>query len=842
MCADFDYLCLSMKRLSFILLSCGLLFSSDLSAQTTRVRGRVTDASTGAPLPFVSVLFPNTTTGISTDEEGVYALEIRDTSSVVLATIVGYYQQTKPIVRQSFNQVDFALEPMEVGIDDVVITPGENPAHPILKGVIRHKSENDPAALPLYRCATYTKMELDLTNVKPQFRNKRLQRSFGFVFNYIDTSALTGQAYLPAMISETTADYYHSRQPDVSREVIRASRVSGVDDSFAIAQFTGALQNDINFYHNFIELFNVRFASPLADGGLSFYNYFLIDSIPIDGRKTYKIRFHPKRLTTPVLDGEINIDSATYALRSASVRMPKGLNVNWIKHLHITNNNRMLNDTTWFRDYDRLSAEFSIAMGDSSKMTSFIGTREVCYTDVRIGEPIPAEVLKMDHSVVVGDESVGRKEESYWEKARPYQLTEKEKGIYAMVDSVQNVPLYRNIYTLINTMIGGYYNTKYIGIGPYYKMASFNRLEGFRMQLGVRTTKTFSRKVRLGGYVAYGTRDEDVKGGGNVELSFNRRLLRKLTVRGSHDVVQLGAGQNALTDNNLLSSIFSRGGRQRLSMVNRFDAFYEHEWIHGIDNHIGTRIQRIYGNKYVPLIRPDGALLESIGDAVLQVGMRISLEEKTMRSTFNRYFLESKYPVLNFSLTAGIPQVMDGAYEYYRIQGGLHYRPELPPLGYSDIRIQGGKIFGRVPYPLLKLHEGNSTYFYDPDAFSCMNFYEFASDTWVRVFFEHHFNGWILGRIPLIKRLKWREVFVCKGVWGTLSDRNNGSLPDTGAILLFPEGMTSVDKPYVEMGFGIENIFRLFRVDCIWRLTHRDSLPGQDVQNFAVNMSLRLKF
>lgn len=502
----------------------------------------------------------------------------------------------------------------------------------------------------------------------------------------------------------------------------------------------------------------------------------------------------------------------------------------------------MLNDTTWFRDYDRLSAEFSIAMGDSSKMTSFIGTREVCYTDVRLGEPIPAEVLKMDHSVVVGDESVGRKEESYWEKARPYQLTEKEKGIYAMVDSVQNVPLYRNIYTLINTMIGGYYNTKYIGIGPYYKMASFNRLEGFRMQLGVRTTKTFSRKVRLGGYVAYGTRDEDVKGGGNVELSFNRRLLRKLTVRGSHDVVQLGAGQNALTDNNLLSSIFSRGGRQRLSMVNRFDAFYEHEWIHGIDNHIGTRIQRIYGNKYVPLIRPDGALLESIGDAVLQVGMRISLEEKTMRSTFNRYFLESKYPVLNFSLTAGIPQVMDGAYEYYRIQGGLHYRPELPPLGYSDIRIQGGKIFGRVPYPLLKLHEGNSTYFYDPDAFSCMNFYEFASDTWVRVFFEHHFNGWILGRIPLIKRLKWREVFVCKGVWGTLSDRNNGSLPDTGAILLFPEGMTSVDKPYVEMGFGIENIFRLFRVDCIWRLTHRDSLPGQDVQNFAVNMSLRLKF
>ena len=831
-----------MKGRLFIGLMCALLLGTELSAQTTRVRGRVTDAATGAPIPFVSVLFPHTTTGISTDAEGVYVLETRDTSSMVLATMVGYYPQTKPVVRRAFNQVDFSLEAMDVGIDRVVITPGKNPAHPILKEVIRHKPQNDPAELPLYRCATYTKMELDLTNVKSQFRSKRLQRDFGFVFDYVDTSALTGQAYLPAMISETVADYYHSRPLGLSREVIRASRVSGVEDTFAIAPFTGALQNDINFYSNFIELFNVRFASPLAEGGLSYYDYFLVDSLAVEGRKTYKIRFHPKRLTTPVLDGEINIDSATYALQSASVRMPKGLNVNWIKHLHIQNSNRMVNDTTWFRVYDRMSAEFSLAMGDSSKMTSFIGTREVNYSDVRLGEPIPKEVLRMDDAVVVEDEDAGHRSERYWEGVRPYQLTEKEKGIYAMVDSVQHVPLYRNIYTVINALIGGYYNTKYIGIGPYYKMASFNQLEGFRMQLGLRTTRAVSRRVRLGGYVAYGTRDEDVKGGGSIELPFSRRLLRKLTLRGSHDVVQLGAGQNALTDNNILSSIMSRGARRRLSMVNRFDAIYEHEWRHGIDNYMGVRFQRIYGNRYVPLIRPDGTPLESIDDAMLQVGMRISHDEKVFRSTFSRRFIESKYPVITLSLSAGMPRWMSGAYEYCRLEGGIHYRHKLPPIGYSDILLQGGKIFGKIPYPLLKLHEGNATYFYDPYAFSCMNYYEFASDAWVGLFYEHHFNGWILGRIPLIKALKWREVFVCKGVWGTLSACNNGSQPDTEACLRFPAGMSSVDKPYVEMGFGIENIFRLFRVDCTWRLTHRQTPPEQKAQNFAVNMSLRLKF
>ena len=831
-----------MKRFLLSIL-CLLAGCAGASAQTTRVRGRVTDAATGEPLPFVSVLFPNTTTGISTDEEGVYSLETRDTSSLVEATMVGYHSQTKRVVRHAFNQVDFALVTRELGIDDVVITPGENPAHPILKGVIRNKPKNDPAQLPLYRCATYTKMQLDLANIKGHFRNKRMQRNFGFIFDYVDTSALTGRAYLPAMITETTADYYHSRHPAVSREVIRASRMSGVDDSFSIAQFTGSLQQDINFYDNFIELFDVRFASPLADGGLSFYDYFLIDSLnKVDGRKTYKIRFHPKRLTTPVLDGEINIDSATYALQSAAVRMPKGVNVNWIKQLQITNSNRMLNDTTWFRENNRMTAEFSISMADSSKIISFIGTREVSYSDVRLNEPIPPEVLKMNNSVVIDSEDSGRKDDSYWETARPYRLTEKERNIYAMVDSIQHVPLYKNLYTIVNAIVGGYYNTKYIGIGPYYKMAGYNKLEGFRMRFGVRTTKELSRKIRLGGYVAYGIRDAEVKGGGSVELMFDRRLMCKLTVSGSHDVIRLGAGQDALTGNNIISSIFSRGGQNRLSMVDRLDVQYQHEWVHGIESQVGTRFQRIFGNKYVPLIRPDGTMLGSIADVEFQVGMRISHKEKIYRTAFSRHFIESDYPVLNFSVITGMPKWLKGAYEYCRLEGGIHYEPKTPPIGSAKITMQGGKIFGKVPYPLLKLHEGNATYFYAPYAFSCMNYYEFASDAWVSLFYEHHFNGWLLGRIPLIKRLKWREVLVCKGVWGVLSDRNNGSLAGTDAVLLFPQGMTSVDKPYVEMGFGIENIFRLFRVDCIWRLTHRQSLPGQKAQNFAVNVSVHLDF
>ncbi len=271
------------------------------------------------------------------------------------------------------------------------------------------------------------------------------------------------------------------------------------------------------------------------------------------------------------------------------------------------------------------------------------------------------------------------------------------------------MPLYRNIYTFINTLIVGYWNTKYIGIGPYYKLASFNKLEGFRMQLGGRTTTNVSRTVRVGGYVAYGTRDEDVKGGGSVEVAFNRHLTRKLTLTARHDVMQLGAGQNALTESNILSSILSRGD-QRLSMVNRGEAVYEHEWCHGVSTFAGARMQRIFANRYVPMLRPGGVPVNSVSDAAVHVGVRLSKNETVYRMPFDKQSMGSVCPILTLGFSAGIPGALHGSYEYYRLEGSLRYRPELPPVGYSDITVQGGRIFGKVPYQLLKLHEGNGTY------------------------------------------------------------------------------------------------------------------------------------
>ena len=829
-----------MMRSLFVILNF-LLVSVIADAQTTRVRGRVTDAKTGEPIPMVSVAFVGTTVGITTDFEGVYALEIRDTVTLLQVSLLGYETQSRRVVRGAFNAVDFELEPVSIGLDAVVVKPGPNPAHPILRHVIRNKPRNNPDEIDRYSCATYTKMELDLANLKPYFKSKRLQRNFGFVFEHMDTSAVTGKTYLPVMITEASAEYFYRKSPSFSREIIRASRISGIEEDYSFAQFTGHLHGNVNFYDNYIDIFNVRFASPLSDHGLMFYDYYLVDSLQIDSRKTYKIRFHPRGTSTPVLDGEVNIDSATYALQSARVKMARGSNVNWIRQLEMETENQFVDGKQWFKKQDKLLADFSVVMSDSSKITSFVGRRLIEYSDVRLHREIPEEVLRLDNNVVIDDEVLNN-DERFWDTIRPYTLSEKEKAIYQMVDSIKQVPLYRNIYTVINTIFGGYYNTKYVGFGPYYKVFSFNRLEGIRFQLGMRTTSDFSKHVRLTGYAAYGTKDEQFKGGGTVEYAFSRQPTRKLTLSASHDVLQLGAGINAFTTGNILSSILSRGGSERLSMVNQGEVDYLHEWRQGIESTYGVQVRKIFSNRYVPMWRPDSTWVGSVESASIRIGTRFSKDEMQVRRYFDKYYMGSDYPILTFNFTAGIKGIFRNDYEYYRLEGSLQYDLDLPPIGTSRIAVGGGKIFGRVPYPLLQLQPGNGTYFYDPYAFSCMNYYEFASDAWVALFYEHNFNGFFLGKIPLMRRLKWREVFTFKGVYGTLEARNDGSLPDTRALLLFPRGMSSVRKPYLETGVGIDNIFRIFRVDAIWRLTHRHKVPGQNVQNFAVNFGMNLKF
>lgn len=727
-------------------------------------------------------------------------------------------------------------------LNEIVIKPDYRYVRWMLSNIEKNKPKNNPEEFDRYIGKVYTKMELGIANAEQNVKNKMLRRKFGFVFAYMDTSQVSGQPYLPIMISESTSSIYHQKELAINKEVIEASRISGVQEEITFAQFTGAIPTKVNLYDDYIKIFNIQIPSPISQANI-FYNYFIIDSLSVEGRKTYHIRFHPSNLiSTPALDGEMRVDSTDWAVRQIRARLKKDSNVNWIKDLVLESDYHLVpstdTDSVWFYKNERLYADFSVTMRDSSNMLSFLARRQTDYSEPSFDTAIPEDVTKMSSKVKVIGNSYTTDEE-YWKSARPFQLSERESNIYKMVDSVKSVPAYHNIYSMINTFINGYYDFKYFGIGPYLKLFSFNNLEGARFQFGVRTTENFHRKLRLGGHIAYGTKDKEFKGGATIEYLFQKEPTRKLAASASRDVVQLGMSKTALTEDNLISSLLTKGGGSKLSMVNDFSVGYLHEWSNNFNNSIAIEHRRIFSNRYVPMFTPDSSLLKSVAANQIHYTARFSWQESVTRGAFDKYYLHTNYPIITIDLIGAVKGLSNNDYGFFRTEGTIDYTLPLPPLGESRFRLNGGKIWGKVPYPLLKIHEGNGTYFFDPNAFACMDFYEFASDSWATLFYQHNFKGVVLGKLPLIKRLQLRELFTFKAGYGTLSKGNSG-------ILLFPTGMSSLTKPYMEIGVGLSNIFRVIRVDYFWRLTHRhktiDGVRQKAKHRSALNIGIEWSF
>ena len=847
-----------------LLLASLLVLCSPAFAQNTKVKGRVTDAETGEPIPFANVFFEGTTIGVSTDMDGNYHIDTRSQTGTQLKfSSIGYQEKVYTIKVNAFNQVDMQLQPSDINLNSIVVKPDDSYVRSLLKKIQERRRLNDPEEYDKFSCKTYTKMELDLTNLnRTSWKNKKMQKNFGFVFNYMDTSAISGKAFLPVMIAESDAEFYHSKNPEIDREVLKASRISGLEDDYSWSQFTGQMHAKVNFYDNYINLFNITFASPLSGHGTMFYNYFIIDSSKVDGRKLYKIRFHPKMKSAAVLDGEIMVDAETMGLKEAHASMPKGVNVNWIRDLVLDAEYERIphnGDTLWFHKQHNIYADFSISTSDSTRIMSFLGRRQINYGKPDFTSDFPEEV-KSSRSEVIYSADIMNNDPAYWEAARPHKLSQRELGIYNMVDSIKQAPLYKDIYTIIETITTGYFETKYIGFGPCFKLFSFNNMEGGRFQLGVRTNKNFSKKVRFMVYGAYGTKDHEWKGGGTVELIFNKQPTRMLTFAYKRDVVQIGAAENIFAEGNFFGSIFSRGSNQKLNYYNEANIIYDHEFLDGVDGKFSLNAKRISDSEYVPMIKPDGTPVSAFYSPSAKMVWRFSWDETVQRGHFQKRYLYSSYPILTLSLSYSPKNILRSDYSYFRAEGGIKYSFKLSPLGESTANISFGKIFGKVPFPLLKVHEGNGTFFYNNQAFSCMDYYEFASDTWVQMRYSHNFMGFFLGKIPLLKRLKLREVFSLNVAYGSLSQKNNGIMlseqmpwenptPEMmeyygkmEAPLLFPYGMSSLKTPFVEVGLGVTNILKILRVDCFWRLTHRTRPDGSKPTNFTVNVGFDFRF
>lgn len=816
------------------------LLCADLPAfaQKTIVSGSITDAVTKEPLPFSPVMFVNTKSGDQTDIDGKYRIDTYYSSDSLRVMVVGYVTQTVKVKQGVTSVIDFAMLPATNETIEVTIRPddGPNPAIALMKKVLRNKKINNREKLDAYEYEAYNKVEFDLNNITEKFQKRKIFKPFEFVFEGVDTTQ--EKPYLPIFMTESLSDYYFKRNPKLSKEIVKATKVSGVENE-SINQFLGDMYQNVNVYDNELVIFSKSFTSPIAAYALGFYDYDLIDSAMIDNKWCYKLQFFPRRKAELLFYGEMWINDTTYALKSIDATIVEGANINWIKNFSVKQEFNEVEKEVWMLTGDELLVDFNV----TEKKLGVYGRKSSSYRNFVINKERPVDFYRGITDIEVKEDASDH-DDAYWRDARHIQLSEKEERIYHMVDTLKNLPQFITVANIINIFVNGYKVYRKFEFGPYFTLYSFNPIEGNRVRVGGRTSNDFSKKLMLEGYGAYGFRDERFKYGGGFTYVLSKNPRMAVNVFAKRDMEQLGQGTGAFRQDNVLSSLFRRNPANKLTDVTELSGYFEREWLYGLSNKLifNHRVLKPAGSNYKYVrFRPELDAEQQVSYLItteLSLYTRFAYKEKFVYGEFERISLGTTYPTIELQLAYGFPRWIGAEFEYQKAVARVSDKVRFGPFGYARITAEAGKIFGNLPYPLLMMHQGNETFFYDEGSYNTMNFFEFVSDTWLSLWASYHAEGLFLNKIPLMRRLKWREVASAKAVIGGYDLKNDAILSRDFNFDGRPD-IQILSKPFAEAAIGIENIFKVLRIDFIWRLTYLDN---PNIVKYGIRAKLQFDF
>ncbi|MBI3500381.1 MAG: carboxypeptidase-like regulatory domain-containing protein [Bacteroidetes bacterium] len=804
-----------------ILFSLFLFFLSEAIAfsQDAKITGKVYDFQTREALPFVNIKYKGGKPFTTSDVDGNFSITAEGPSDSLEVSYIGYKTKKVKIKRNVSQTLNISIEPDVLSLKEVVILPGENPAHRILRKVIAHKPEHNRDKLLSYEYEVYNKIEFDLNNIPPKIKEKKILKPIKFVFDYIDSTSITEKPFLPLLLSEALSNYYWKKSPRFKKEIIKASKISGMQDK-SMTQFMGEMYQNVNIYDNDILVFGKQFPSPISDHALLYYKFYLIDSLYLDNHRCYQLQFKPKWKQELCFTGNMWVADTSFAVKRLEMSLPNDINLNFVKTLGVVQEYTVA-DSMWMLSRDRLIVDFKLDEYRKKSLTAgFYGRKTTSYTNIVINKPRPDDFYSRMENIIVLD-SADKHTDEFWKQNRHDTLSKNEKQIYKMVDTIKSLPIYQSYYNWIYFLANTYKPWGYVEIGPYHKIYSKNVVEGNRFRLGGRTSDKFSKWVELSGYGAYGTLDKQFKYSTTFRTYITKKPRQILSLGYKDDVEVLGQSPNAFTPDNILTTIFRRRPLSSLTKVQQALTSYEFE------PHQGLNMKFFFINRVMtPLggftyqYHIDDTTLgtqNNIISSELQALIRFAYNEKYIEYTFSRASMGTRYPVVTLLYTYGMKGIFQSNYEYHKLSLNINDRFRINPLvGYTDYIVEAGKIFGTVPYPLLTLHGGNETIIYDPYAYNMMNYYEFASDQYVTAQVFHHFEGFFLNHIPIMRRLKWREVVSAKWLVGSISEKNQN-------VFVFPSTLTSLNQgPYYEVSAGVENIFRFFRIDVLWRLSYID--------------------
>jgi hypothetical protein len=819
-------------------------------SDSTVIKGYVFDAKTGAPLQGVAALLEGTTVGAVTDKDGKYKIVTNVPAKKINYSFIGYKTESRNLNKGISQTINVVLVLSAISIKTVTVRPEKkgysnknNPAVELIEKVIGKKDMNNPKRFKYLKYEEYEKIQYAASNISEKYKDP--SGKLRSIFNNIDTTKRLDDNILPVFIKESRSDHYFRRDPEKSKEILRAEKTTNLDeylDNKGISSNLDYLYHNINIYDNEILFLTNVFVSPIANNAPVFYRYYIVDTLSLDSVKCIKLFFEPRNKADFLFHGHLYIKmDSSYAVIKIDMGLNKNINIDWVKGISITQDFDQFGQKTWLLSKDEILIDFGVM----KNAFDLYGQRTIYYRNYS-NEPIDEKTFegpeKIEELKPASDSS------GYWESNRFVPLTEPEKEIFTTIDSIKKIPAFRSKMKLLMLFTTGFLNLGKFEAGPAESFYSYNPVEGLRFRFGGRTTTGLSKKITFDSYIAYGNADKLFKYSAGVTYSLTPHSIYQFPVKSirlnyQNDTRFPGQELQFTQGDNVFLS-FKRGPEDKIFLNKTVKVEYLNEFENHFSYMLGYAFTRRSTEGNLHFNRNDSVLstgeIPSIRISELNLNLRYAPNESFYQGKEYRFPFPGKYPVIQLNIAGGLKS-LGNDFNYLRLQLGISRRYYFSILGYSDISIEAGKIFGKIPYPLLFIHNANQTYSYQSNYYNLMNFLEFVSDQYVSLNIDHSFNGFFLNKIPLLKKLKLREVVTCKLLYGSLSRINNPDFQND--LFIFPSDNNGVlltnsfgKEPYIEAGVGVSNILKIFRIDLIKRFNY---LNHPNVSDLGLRIQFR---
>lgn len=823
-----------MRILPSLVLLLGFTF---LFGQKTTVSGKVTEVATGSPVPFATVVFAGTTDGAITDFDGNFIATTSQPVDSMSVTYVGFKKRSKAIQRGVNQVTNFQLQEDITTLNEVIITSGENPAFAIMRKVIDNKDANDKRRLSAYDYESYVRTEFDLDNISDEMRERKFMSKILNVMDSVDQVAGDdGKPILPLLMSEAISRFYFRKNPSAKHERIIRTKVSGVGitDGTLTSQLIGSSYQEYNFYQNWLNIVGKEFASPIANGWKIIYEYDLVDSAYIDDKYCYMLDFFPKQELDLAFAGNMWITKDGYALKRIDASIAKNSNLNFIDKIKVQQELEPTEVGPWLPSKTRIVIDFNTL---SPKTAGLITKFYISNKDFVVNKPKEDRFYMNSISM---ESDVRETSEEYWKEARHDSLTATEIHIFSMIDTLKQIPGIRNVTETSKFLATGYIKVGKIDIGPYSTFFGNNNIEGVRIGMGMRTNINFSNKWTIGGYGGYGFGDERFKYNAYISLVTNKDTWTEWKYEQQKEVDQIWLINENISPTSFFYSFSRFGTLTQPFLKNKYQLSFLHQLGQGLTGKLSAKHEKLSPlfnfNYYTDASKTSTRSDYQIDE--ITATFRYGKDEIVVINDNERLSLGPiRHPIYDFSYTYGT-DAFGGDFTYHKLKFGVEKKQKLGIFGVSRLKLGSGIVLGDVPYSVIFNPIGNETPFSVGFAYNLMDYFEFSADKFIELKYKHSFEGFIFNRLPLLRKLKLRSIISASAIWGSISDTNiavsefdidiNGN-PDLPFLRWN-------SNPYLEVGYGVENILKVVTIQAFHRLTYLD----EDVNKFGVKFSFRL--